>query len=77
MSTELLPFPAFALESAPPAAAPGDGHTLTLQLRIRHSLSGAEPMAGTMAIRVAAPAPQGTLRAEAVASDASPLTITF
>jgi hypothetical protein len=78
MSTDLLPFSAYGLEAAPPAAAPGEGHTLTLQLRVRHSsLAGAEPMTGTMAIRVAAPEPANTLRAEAVASDATPLTITF
>lgn len=77
MSTDLLPLPALALESAPPAAAPAHGQTLTLQLRVRHLAAGTEPMAGTMAIRVAAPDPERTFRAEAMAGDATPLTITF
>jgi hypothetical protein len=77
MSTDLLPFPALALDSAPPAAAPADGQTLTLQLRVRHAAAGTEPMAGTMAIRVLVPVPATTLRAEAVAGDGTPLTITF
>lgn len=74
MSIDLSPFSAFALESVPPAAAPAEGSTLTLQLRAKHSLS---VMTGTMVLQpTQAPAPN-VQRAGVVAADATPLTITF
>jgi hypothetical protein len=78
MSTDLLPFSAFAPEScAVPTAAAPDGHTLTVQLRMAKMLAADEPMAGTIALRASRTASPDCLHAGVVAADASPATITF
>ena len=78
MSTDLLPFSAFALEScAVPTGAAPDGHTLTLQLRLAKMGAGHEPMAGTIAVRASRVPSPDCLSAGVVAADASAATITF
>ena len=77
MSIDLSPFSSFALESAPPVAAPAEGQTLTLHLRGAPEPAGVAAMAGTMAIRTAPPVAANVQRAAVVAVDAAPFTITF
>ncbi|HUR89768.1 MAG TPA: hypothetical protein VMZ74_11830 [Ramlibacter sp.] len=78
MSIDISSFGALAPESVPPTVSPGDGQTLTLQLRMKPAaLSGEGAMSGTMAVRSPqAPLPDAQ-HAAVVAADASPLTITF
>ena len=74
MSIDLSSFSSFALESAPPVAAPAEGQTLTLQLRFKDS---AEPMTGAITMRRTQPAAPNVQCAAVVAVDPEPFTITF
>ncbi|MEJ6020885.1 hypothetical protein [Ramlibacter sp. PS4R-6] len=72
MSMDLLPLKAFSLESRPaPAAAPAEGHTLTLQLR---TAPGA--MAGRLALREPAAAAPDTVRVRVAPAPQEPLYFT-
>jgi hypothetical protein len=78
MSTDLSPLGDLAAETrAAPVAAPGEGQTLTLSLRIARP-AGTEAMAGRLSLRATeAPLP-GLQHVRIVpAPDAAPLTITF
>jgi hypothetical protein len=72
MSIDLLPFKAYALQPRPaPAAAPAEGHTLTLQLR---AAPGA--MAGRLALREPAAVLPETIRVRVAMPPQGPLTFT-
>lgn len=77
MSSNLSPYGAAPTEAAPPAAAPAEGRTLTLQLRARHAAAIDARGSGTVAIAGLLPAAANSLRAAVVAADTAPLTITF
>jgi hypothetical protein len=77
MSIDLSSFSSFALESAPPVAAPTEGQTLTLHMRRAPAPAGFTAMTGTMAIRTLQVATPETQRAAIVAVDTKPFTITF
>ena len=76
MSIDLLPFSAFALEScAAPAAEPGDGHTLTLPLRLARTTR--EPMAGRLLVRASEEMKPDAQHVGIARREAAPLTISF
>lgn len=77
MSINLSPYGAVPVEAAPPAPAPAEGPTLTLQLRARHPGALEVRASGTVAVAELEPAAANSLRAAVVAADAAPLTITF
>jgi hypothetical protein len=78
MTSDLLPFSAFALEPcAGSGPAIGDGQTLTLQLGAGRTRVGDELIGGTISTRGSRAVAPGAVRAGVVAADGSPVTITF
>jgi hypothetical protein len=75
MSFDLTPFAPAPESRVQPAAAPGEGRTLTVPLR-RAALS-ADAVAGSLSLLVAHPAAPDTLHAGVVAADSSALTLTL